>query len=461
MKNAKPIFPNRFVWGAATSAYQIEGAWNIDGKGMSVWDHFCQQNTELRGTNSGQVSCDHYHRFRDDIEHMQSLNLKAYRLSVSWPRVFPNGVGEINQPGLDFYDKLVDALLEANVEPWITLFHWDYPQALQDRGGWLNPESPKWFSDYVRPVVQCLSDRVHHWITLNEPQCFLRFGHGDGTNAPGLKLNIEDQLLACHHSLLAHGLAVSTIRELASGSPQIGWAPAAVVYVPASDSEADIAAAELAMKDVPADLLWNNTWFNDPVFLGRYPEEGLRAFGNAVPKYSPQEMDVISEPVDFLGLNIYTGTCVQAGLNFGYRKLSPLPGHPRSAFDWPVVPESLYWGPHFHWQRYKVPIYITENGMAGIDWIDLDGRVKDPQRIDYTRHYLLELHRCCESGIEVKGYFHWSLLDNFEWAEGYNKRFGLIHVDFQSQKRTLKESAAWYKEVISSNGGSLAASHGK
>ena len=338
----------------------------------------------------------------------------------------------------------------------MTLFHWDYPQALQERGGWLNPESPRWFAEYVRPVVERLSDRVRHWITLNEPQCFLRFGHGDGTNAPGLKLRLEDQLLACHHSLLAHGLAVSAIREAASECPQVGWAPAAVVYVPASDSEADLAAAELAMQKVPSDLLWNNTWFNDPVFLGRYPDEGLEVFGQSVPKYTPRDLEVISAPVDFLGLNIYTGIRVQADQDTGFRELAPPPGQPRSAFDWPVLPESLYWGPRFHWQRYKTPIYITENGMAGVDWIDMEGNVPDPLRIDYTRRHLLQLQRCCQNDIQVRGYFHWSLLDNFEWAEGYHKRFGLIYVDFRTQQRTLKESARWYREVISSNGDSLA-----
>ena len=456
MKHTEAGFPNGFIWGAATSAYQIEGAWDADGRGMSVWDHFCQQENAVSGGDTGNVACDHYYRFRDDVALMQQLNLNAYRCSISWPRVIPNGVGEINQAGLDFYDKLVDELLAANIEPWITLFHWDYPQALQERGGWLNPESPQWFAEYVRPVVERLSDRVHHWITLNEPQCFLRFGHGDGTNAPGLKLSIEDQLLACHHSLLAHGLAVSTIREVAIKSPQVGLAPAAVVFVPDSDSEADHAAAELAMKHVPDDSLWSNTWFSDPVLLGRYPEEGLTAFGQAVPKYTSEEMETISAPTDFLGLNIYTGTRVQADDSTSFRELAPLPGHPHNSLSWPVVPESLYWGPQFYWKRYQTPIYITENGLADLDWIDMEGSVPDPQRIDYTRRYLLQLQRCCTDEIDVQGYFHWSLLDNFEWAEGYNKRFGLIYVDFLTQQRTLKESARWYSEVISSNGDSLA-----
>ncbi len=452
MKNTKRGFPEGFVWGAATSSYQIEGAWDTDGKGLSVWDNFCQQKNAVRGGDTGKVACEHYHRFREDVALMRQMNLDAYRFSISWPRVFPSGFGESNQVGLDFYDALVDALLDANIEPWVTLFHWDYPQALQERGGWLNPESPQWFAEYVRSVVERLSDRVRHWITLNEPQCFLRFGHGDGKNAPGLKLRLEDQLLACHNSLLAHGLAVSTIREAASKNPQVGWAPVAVVYVPASDSEADLVAAEMAMKNVPADLLWSNTWFNDPVFLGSYPEEGLKAFGQAVPKYTSREMEIISAPVDFLGLNIYTGTHVQADQSTGYRELAPPPGHPRSAFDWPVLPESLYWGPRFHWQRYNTPIYITENGLANIDWIDVNGKVLDPQRIDYTRRHLLELRRCCDDAVDVRGYFHWSLLDNFEWAEGYSKRFGLIHVDFLSQQRSLKQSADWYREVISTNG---------
>ncbi len=455
MNNEDTTFPNQFVWGVATSAYQIEGACSENGKGMSVWDDFCLKENSICNGDSGTVACDHYHRFVDDVSAIRDLGSPAYRFSISWPRVIPDGIGDVNQPGLDYYDALVDELLAGQIEPWITLFHWDYPLALFQRGGWLNPESPRWFADYVGPVVDRLSDRVQNWITINEPQCFLKFGHADGIDAPGLTLDFQEQLLACHHTLLAHGLGVSAIREKAKKKPFIGWAPVADVKIPATDGNRDLAAARQATMSVCPESLWNNTWYNDPVFFGKYPEEGIQAYGQSVPKYSSKEMEIISAPIDFLGLNIYTGSHVSAVEPDGYRELTVPPGTPRTTTDWPVVEESLYWGPKFHWERYKTPIYITENGMANVDWIDMDGIVWDPQRIDYTKRHLLQLRRCIEEQIDVRGYFHWSLLDNFEWSKGFSKRFGLIYVDFQTQRRVMKQAAYWYKDVIASNGRSL------
>jgi beta-glucosidase len=453
MDSSNAEFPQGFTWGVATSAYQIEGAADEAGRGPSVWDNFCTIPNKVRGGDSGRVACDHYHSYREDVGIMAELAIPAYRFSISWPRILPNGVGEINAAGLDFYDALVDELLAKEIEPWVTLFHWDFPLRLYEQGGWLNPASPQWFADYVRFVVERLSDRVKNWFTINEPQCFIRFGHGDAMNAPGLVLSLADRLLASHHVMLAHGRAVQTIREFSKQPARIGWAPVGVSAVPATKSEADIAAAKQLMSEVP-EILWTNTWYNDPVFLGEYPQETERAFGTAMPKYTAGEMQTICQPMDFLGLNIYTGTVVTAE-GEGYRALDFPAWGMRSAFDWPLIPETLYWGPKFHAERYQVPIYITENGMANIDWVDLDGHVHDPQRIDYLRRYLREVRRAIADGIDIRGYFVWSLLDNFEWGEGFSKRFGLVHVDYATLDRTIKDSGFWYRDLIQGNGQSL------
>ncbi|WP_218932404.1 GH1 family beta-glucosidase [Adhaeretor mobilis] len=446
-------FPDDFNWGVGTSAYQIEGSASTGGRGPSVWDTFCQQEGTVSNGDHGGTACDHVNRFREDVALLKQIGVGAYRFSISWSRVMPTGEGLVNEPGLAFYEQLVDELLLAGITPWVTLFHWDYPQALfeqsGEKGGWLNPKTVDWFAVYTRVIIERLSDRVSHWITLNEPQCFLSYGHGDGTNAPGLKLPLAEQLTAAHHALLAHGRAVQVIRERAKTPPTIGWAPVGVVKAPASPAQPDIEAAQKATMDVPTKSLWNNTWFNDPVFLGHYPKPGLRRFGKDVPEFTAADMEIIAQPVDFLGLNIYTAQHVKAG-DPGDQPTPP--GTPRTAFDWPVVEDSLYWGVRFHAQRYQVPIVITENGMANVDWVHTDGHVHDPQRIDYTRRHLKFLAKAIDEGFDVRGYFHWSLLDNFEWAFGYDKRFGLIHVDFETQQRTPKDSARWYAEVIGNNG---------
>jgi len=450
-------FPQGFLWGAATSSYQIEGSPTNAGGGPGVWDTFCQRPGAIRYGDSGDTACDHVNRFREDVGLMREMGLKAYRFSLSWPRLLPEGVGTPNEAGLAFYDALVDELLEANIDPWITLFHWDYPQVLYDRGGWLNPESVRWFADYTRLVVERLSDRVQNWFTINEPQVIIHLGLAEGIHAPGVKLSLEEQLLATHHLLLAHGRSVQVIREVAKTPPRIGWAPVGVTKSPAcrrtSDAEAaTVEAARQATMDICEPNLWNNTWYNDPVFFGHYPEEGLRTFGKSLPEFSADDFEIISTPIDLLGLNIYFSTPIEPDEGGGYREKDFPPGYPRTAFDWPVVEECLYWGARFHHERYQVPIYITENGLANIDWVAADGKVHDPQRIDYFTRHLSRLNQAISDGADVRGYFHWSLLDNFEWAEGYGKRFGLIHVDFNTQKRTPKESAAWYSEVIKANG---------
>lgn len=451
-------FPNEFVWGAASSAFQIEGGAAKHLRGESVWDRFCRRPDAVRGGADGRTACDHFHRYEEDVRLMRTVGLRAYRFSIAWPRVIKDGVSEVNPCGLDFYDALVDRLLENDIEPWVTLFHWDLPVALHDRGGWLNRASADWFAHYAATLADRLSDRVTHWITLNEPQVFLRFGYAEGTHAPGLRLSLEEQLLAAHHVLLAHGRAVQAIRAHARSSCRIGFAPNAHVAYPASDRPEDVEAARRSTFEIDSPSLWSHTWFADPVFRGAYPEDGLKSCGDAAPKFTSHDMETISQPLDFLGLNLYAGVPVRAGEGGMPTVVRLAHGHARNALDWPVAPEALRWGTRFLWERYAQPIVITENGMSNLDWVDLDGRVRDPQRIDFTRRYLIELGRAIADGADVRGYFHWSIMDNFEWAEGYKDRFGLIHVDFETQRRTLKDSAHWYRRVIESNGAVLALS---
>jgi beta-glucosidase len=448
------MFREGFVWGSASSSYQIEGAAREDGRGLSVWDEFCDKPGAVLHGHTGAIACDHYHRMPEDVAMMRDLGMRAYRFSIAWPRVMPEGRGRVNPAGLGFYDRLVDELLAAGIEPWATLFHWDFPYELQLQGGWLNRESARWFAEYTRVVVDRLSDRVKHWMTINEPQVYISLGHGDGTHAPGLKLSMRERLLAGHHTLLAHGEAVQVIRAAARQRPFVGWAPVGHVWYPATEREADIEAARKLSMSVHRADTWNNTWWSDPVCRGAYPEDGLKVFGMDAPRVAAGDMETICQPLDFYGVNIYQGTPVEAGPDGQARVVTREAGFAQTAFKWPIAPESLYWGPRFIHERYGLPIVITENGLANLDWPDLAGRVADPQRIDFTRRYLLQLARASREGIAT-GYFHWSIMDNFEWAEGYQMRFGLVHVDFQTLKRTPKDSAYWYRDVIRTNGASL------
>lgn len=449
-------FPEHFVWGAAAASYQIEGAIREDGKGPSVWDMFCEKEGAVWQGHSGAVACDHYHRYREDVALMQQLGLHAYRLSICWPRVLPAGTGALNEKGLDFYSRLVDALLEAGITPWVTLFHWDYPLELYHRGGWLNPDSPDWFAEYAAVIADHLSDRVRHFFTQNEPQVYIGFGHLEGRHAPGDTLPLSQMLLAGHHSLLAHGKAVLALRAHAKQPLQIGYAPVGMPFHPVSESPEDIAAARHATFGVWDKNSWNNAWWMDPVFRGEYPAQGLEFFGRDVPPIGADDMRVIAQPLDFFGVNIYQSTPVRARSEApGFERVPHPTGAPLTAFNWPITPQALYWGPRFFHERYGKPVVITENGVSCRDFVSLDGKVHDPARIDFTTRYLRELHRALRDGVEVAGYFHWSILDNFEWAAGYRERFGLIHVDYQTQKRTLKDSAEWYRQVIASNGAAI------
>lgn len=448
-------FADDFAWGVATAAYQIEGAAREDGRGPCVWDMFCRKPGAVHHGHNGDVACDHYHLWREDVALMRELGVRAYRFSVSWPRVLPEGVGNTNESGLAFYDRLVDALLQAGIEPWVTLFHWDFPLALYHRGGWLNPDSPSWFASYTEIVAKRLGDRVKRWMTLNEPQCFINLGHSSGHHAPGDRLRFDEVLLASHHTLIASGKATQALRSYAPGC-QVGIVPAVGPGIPADpESDADRQAAASRTFDATPESLWSMGWWIDPIVFGGYPEQALRAFGDKAPRFTDEQMRVVAEPIDFIGLNVYTGYEVSANEE-GAPRTSPEPqGAPKTMMDWTVDERCLYWAPRLFWERYRKPIVITENGLAGMDWIALDGKVHDPQRIDYTRRHLRQLARASEDGVPVLGYLHWSFLDNFEWAYGYNRRFGLVYVDYATQKRVPKDSFHWYAETIRNNGSNL------
>jgi beta-glucosidase len=450
-------FPENFQWGAAAAAYQIEGAAFADGKGASVWDMLCRKPGAVAGGHTGDVACDHYHRYPEDVALMKAMGLKAYRLSISWPRVLPEGTGTPNAAGLAFYDRLVDTLLAAGIEPWVTLFHWDFPLALYYRGGWLNRDSAEWFADYAALVTEKLSDRVKSWMTLNEPQVYINSGHLEGRHAPGDKLPLREVIRAAHHTLLAHGRGVQAIRANTKQPCRIGYAPASHPKVPHTDSPADLEAARRAFFAINQKHLANMSWWLDPVFFGEYPADGWRFYGADVPSIRAGDLELISQPVDFFGVNIYAGDSVRALPDGSFEQVPWPDTHPITAFEWPVVPQAMYHTTRFCHERYKKPIVVTENGLSCRDWVSTDGKVHDPQRIDFMRRYLLELERTIESGVPVEAYFHWSFIDNFEWARGYKERFGLIHCDYTTGTRTPKDSSYWYADVIRTNGASLRA----
>lgn len=446
-------FSKDFMWGAASAAYQVEGAWNEDGKGPNVWDICGRDRNVVRYNETGDVACDHYHRYKEDVAIMKEMGLKYYRFSVSWARVLPDGVGKVNEKGLQFYSDLVDELKANGIEPMISIFHWDYPYALYQKGGWLNPESSDWFLEYTKVLVDALSDRVSYWITLNEPQCFIGCGHEFGSHAPFVQMSQKDLITMTHNVLLSHGKAVKYIREHAKTKAEISFAPVAPVYIPENDSKEAIEEAKKKTFSMrKKGFTFGLTWWSDPVIFGKYPDEAYELFGDDMPVYSEEDMKLISQPLDFYGMNVYYSDANR--MVDGYPE-NMWQGRGLTAMEWVVSPEVLYWSPKFIYERYGLPVMITENGMAGMDWIHLDGKVHDSYRIDYLHRYLLEYRRAAEEGIPIKGYIHWSVTDNFEWALGYSRRFGLVYVDYATQKRTIKDSGYWYRQVIESNGENL------
>lgn len=444
-------FPPGFLWGAATASYQIEGAHTAGGRGESIWDRFSHTPGKTHNGDNGDVACDHYHRWRDDVTMMRDVGLNAYRFSVAWPRILPSGKGRVNQEGLDFYDRLVDALLDSGIRPFVTLYHWDLPQALQDEGGWGNRDTAQHFVEYVQVVAERLGDRVEDWITHNEPQVAAFVGHLQGRHAPGI-MDRRIAYQASHNLLLSHGLAVSALKTILPGA-RVGITLDLVPTYPASDSDADKEAAHLK------DSL-HNRWFLDPLFKGHYPDVVLMHIGSDAPQVEEGDLEIIRAPIDFLGINYYTrAVMARAAMSedparsyMGITQTRP-EGSEYTEMDWEVYPQGL------HDLLVRVnrdyPLdsyYITENGAAFADMVSPDGTVRDERRISYLEGHLEACARAISEDVPLKGYFLWSLMDNFEWALGYSKRFGIVYVDYPTQRRVLKNSARWYSRFIDSNG---------
>jgi len=439
-------FPAGFAWGAATAAYQIEGAWNEDGKGPSIWDTFSHQPGKIKRGDTGDVATDHYHRWEEDVRIMAELGLKAYRFSISWPRVLPEGAGAVNPAGLDFYDRLVDALLANGIEPFVTLYHWDLPQALHERGGWPNRDVAHHFAEYARVVAERLGDRVTCWITHNEPLVTAMAGYLAGEHAPGIQ-DLGAALQTVHHLLLSHGYAVEALRASVRRPPQVGITLNLSPIHPASNSEEDCLAANRFDGVLNRMLL-------DPVFVGRYPEDVQALSGSAFPQVQPGDMERIATPLDFLGVNYYTRSVVRYDPNSPVIQATGVqPEGSEYSQMWEIYPEGMYEILARVWNDYRpASIYVTENGIAVPDGLDFDGRVRDVRRIWYLRDHVAQIHRAIADGVPMRGYFVWSLMDNFEWALGYSMRFGLVYVDYETLKRTVKDSGRWYAGVIRGNG---------
>ncbi len=440
-------FPPGFLWGSATASYQVEGAVKEGGRGVSIWDTFSHTPGKVANEENGDVATDFYHRYREDIGLMKQLGLMTCRFSVAWSRIFPNGTGAPNQQGIDFYRRLADTMLQAGIVPYCTLYHWDLPQALQDKGGWENPDCPKWMAEYEGFMAGKLAPQVKNFMTVNELRIFTEHGYSLGTHAPGLKVDAKRLAQLCHHAVLGHGLSVQAIRSATPAGTQIGLADNAIATVPVIEDEETIAAARKAMRE-------ENARFLTVIMEGRYTEGYLQRLGKDAPQFTAEQLKAISTPLDFLGLNVYDGTYIRADSNpSGYAKV-PLPASFPSMYSpWlHITPEAIYWSPRHARDLWGVKaIYITENGASSKDVVAADGHVYDSDRVMFLRNYFTQMQRATAEGVPLKGYFLWSFMDNFEWADGYDKRFGIVYVDFKTQQRIPKLSAELYREVIARN----------
>lgn len=442
-------FPQGFLWGSATASYQVEGGVNEGGRGPSIWDTFSHTPGKVANGDTGDVADDSYHRYKEDVALMKSLGLKGCRFSVAWPRIFPTGSGTPNQQGLDYYNRVVDELLGAGIQPFCTLYHWDLPQAVQDKGGWQNRDTAKLFADYAGYTAGKLSDRVKSFMTMNEIRSFTELGYQNGMHAPGLRVDAAAFAQVNHYAVLGHGMAVQALRASTKAGTKVGLADNAIATSPVIETPEHIKAAETAMREENAQYL-------TVIMEGRYTDAYLKRLGAAAPKTTPEEMKIIGSPLDFIGLNVYQPTWVRADSTkeTGYSVVSDPASYPHMLSPWlKFGPEGLYWSPTLVTKLWKPKaIYITENGCSSSDTLTAEGTVLDTDRVMFLRNYLTQLHRAVREGVPVKGYFLWSLLDNFEWADGYDKRFGITYVDFKTQKRTPKLSAEFYKNVIARNG---------
>ena len=449
-------FPKQFVWGAASSAYQIEGGVHEGGRGPSNWDKFSHTPGKIARNENGDVACDSYHRWQEDVDLLAGMHLKAYRFSVAWPRIAPQGDDNWNAEGLAYYDRLVDALLAKGIEPYITLYHWDLPLALDEKGGWQNIDTARAFGRYAAKMAEHFKGRVHNWFTINEIACIVGLGYGSGIHAPGLQLSLEQQFGCWQNVLYAHCLAAQALRQADPGN-QVGFASTGRICYPLTHSDADIEAARrMTFASPDDDWSFTHQMALDPLCLGHWPTEDVGPRLAAAIARVPREItDALPlGRLDMIGLNIYNAIPVRMGEHGPEYEERPT-GYPRTAIGWPVEPDSLDWGPRYIGQRYGLPMYITENGLSCNDKIYLDGQVHDADRIDFTARYLLALSNGIARGADVRGYFHWSLIDNFEWYSGYNERFGLVFCDYATCRRIPKDSARWYGQVAETNGACL------
>ena len=444
----KRMFPKGFTWGVATASYQIEGAYNEDGRGETIWDRFCSVPGNVLNGADGKVACDHYHRYAEDVKLMKSMGIQAYRFSIAWSRILPNGYGEVNQKGIDFYSRLIDALLEAGIEPYVTLYHWDLPQALQDIGGWANPKMPEYFLEYAKVVFDAFGSRVKKWITLNEPYCAAFLGHWEGRQAPGMH-DFSTAVRVSYHMYVGHGLVVDYFRKHGCQG-EIGITLNMMGRLPLTDKPEDTAAA------LRADG-YLNRWFAEPILLGKYPQDMMdlyREKGVMLPEGTEENLKLIGQKLDFVGLNYYNDFYVKADESvwpLGFKIENP-PFVPVNDRNWPVTENGFLAMLLRLKNEYGVEkIYITENGTSFPDVVSIEGKVEDGGRKDYLNRHIRAMWEAIQQGVNVEGYFQWSLYDNFEWAFGYASRFGIVFVDFNTQERIIKESGHWYSRVIRDN----------
>lgn len=432
-------FPENFLWGAASAAHQVEGAYLEDGKAAGIWDALTEG--KIKHCDNARIACDHYHRFREDVALMKEIGLKSYRFSVSWPRVIP-APGKVNEKGLAFYVSLVEELKKAGIEPLCTLFHWNLPMWMYEKGGWENEEIADYFAEYAKVVVDALSGQVRYWMTINEPQCFIGCGYQKASHPPYLQ-EVNRLPFISRNVMLAHGRAVSVIRQRAKLAPLVGYAPTGPVFTPSGDGEEQI--EEARQRSYPENCgAFSNNWWSDPIVLGEVPKPLLGAI-------TEEDLKIIHQPLDFYAFNVYNSDNYQE-TDGGIHNTRIYSGQPRTAMGWPVTPEVMYWAIRFHYERYRLPILVSENGMACYDFVTEDGRVHDPGRIDYVHRHLKFMNKAIMEGIPVLGYQYWSIMDNFEWNEGFDKRFGLIFVDYTTGDRILKDSAMDYAGIIRENG---------